>query len=610
MVAPLGLNSPLLTYQAKNLLQKGRIVKIFVKNKDYQGVILKEVEKPSYDCKDLEESKESFLPHQLKLAEFIASYYCVTLNLAYNLFMPAFLEAKTSLLPPKDIVLKPLNTVQKEAYEFLKNQKSALLFGDTGSGKTEIYIHLMYEVLKDGKNVIFLLPEISLTPQMEKRLGSVFGDILAFWHSKIIAKKKKEILTLLKEGKIRIIAGARSALFLPLEEVGLIIVDEEHDDAYKSSQSPHYHARDVALYYGSKFGARVILGSATPSLSSYYKAKNEGRLFRLKGGFYEAKRRFIFEESAGDFSFNILEKLKQNLENKKQAVVFLPTRANFKYLLCKNCGGSVECPNCSVTLSLHKKSNALKCHYCNYATRILEVCQKCGGELGSFRMGTQELIAELQEHLKEARIQGFDRDTITTQKKLKSTLEAFNKGEIDILVGTQMLSKGHDYHNVALSVVLGIDYLLKGVDFRARERATSLLFQIAGRSGRKEDGEVLIQTLNKDFFMPILEDYEKFLEDEISYKMGIYPPFMRLALLHFSSVNEKTAYNNMHKALQILESKEVEIVGYGKSPIEKISNKWRYVIFVRSMSVSVLNKALKEFIDYPCTIDVDPLDFS
>ncbi|CAM2980058.1 primosomal protein N' [Helicobacter burdigaliensis] len=606
----MGLNSPLLTYKAQNFLQKGRIVKISIKNKNYQGVVLKEVEKPTYECKNLEESEEYFLPHQLKLAEFIASYYCTSLNLSYALFVPSSMNAKKATLEAKEIALKPLNAKQKEAFLFLKSQKSALLFGDTGSGKTEIYMHLMQETLKEGKNIIFLLPEISLTPQMEKRLGEVFGDILAFWHSKITAKRKNEILEKLKEGKIRIISGARSALFLPLEEVGLIIVDEEHDDAYKSSQSPNYHARDVALYYGNKIGARVILGSATPSLNSYYKAKNEGRLFRLKGGFYATKRKFIFEESMGDFSFNILEKLRKNLESKKQAVVFLPTRANFKYLLCKKCGSSMECPNCSVTLSLHKKSNALKCHYCNFATRIMQSCQKCGGELGSFRMGTQELILELQEHLKEAKICGFDRDSITTQKKLKNTLDAFNKGEIDILVGTQMLSKGHDYHNVALSVVLGIDYLLKGADFRARERATSLLFQIAGRSGRKEDGEVLIQTLNKEFFMPILGDYERFLEDEITYKIGLYPPFMRLALLHFSSTNEKIAQENMQRALKDLECKEIEIVGYGKAPIEKISNKYRYVIFVRSSSVSVLNKALREFVDYPCVIDVDPLDFS
>ena len=509
-----------------------------------------------------------------------------------------------------------MSAKQQQALVFINNHQNSLLFGDTGSGKTEIYIHLLHQTLSKGKNALFLMPEISLTPQMEKRLKAVFGECLAFWHSKITSETKKQILQDLKEGRVRILAGARSALFLPLANLDLILVDEEHDDAYKSNFAPRYHARDVALYLAKIAKIKIVLGSATPLATTYARAKAQNAVFRLKGTHFQTQNHFTFCASYDALDSSIFSALEQNLRDSKQAIVFLPTRANFKHLLCGQCGESIECPNCSVSLSLHKKDSSLKCHYCHFAQSVPESCPKCGGELQSLRMGTQEFSEHLLKILPKANIACFDRDSITTQRKLEQTLEAFNQHQIDILVGTQMLSKGHDYHNVNLSVILGLDYLLYSSDYRAREKALSLMFQLSGRSGRKENGKVLVQTLHQGFFENFLGDYEKFLEEELTMRASLYPPFARLALVHFSQKNQEKSQQLMQQALVLLqdrirvESLKVEIVGSGIAPIPRIANKWRYVILLRSTKVRDLHLALQPLHTIACEIDIDPIEFA
>ncbi|TLD96108.1 primosomal protein N' [Helicobacter jaachi] len=621
LIAPLGLKSPPLTYECKQACEKDEICSISVRNKPYLGIIIKSLKKPAFDCKVAQKSPFYFLKFQKILATFIAQYYCATLGESYGLFTPK--EGEN--LSPKPLQLKPLkalSTEQEEAFRFLKSQKNALLFGDTGSGKTEIYIHLIIHALAQGKNALFLMPEISLTPQIESRLKAVFGDMVGIWHSKITAPKKRQILSALTQGTIRIIAGARSALFLPIENLGLIIVDEEHDDAYKSQSAPRYQARDIALYLSTKLDIQVILGSATPSLTSYYHATKKANMHRLRGQYFNAQKHIIFSPESSISTESspldeaLLTQIQKTLAQKQQAIIFLPTRAHYKMLVCSACGNGVECAFCSVNMSLHLDKNALICHYCHWSKPIPTACPHCHNPtLHSYRIGTAQVAKALQEALPQAKIALFDRDNITTHKKLTTTLEAFNNGEIDVLVGTQMLSKGHDYHRVNLAVVLGIDYVLKSSDYRCNERALSLLYQIAGRAGRKYDGYVYIQSANGAFLQPFMGDYEDFLRAELNTRPHIYPPHQRLATLTFAHKIEskaKDALEKVHKILKHHNAKEVEIVGDSKALLERLHDKYRFVLLLRSPSTRALLEAIHFVLSKLsardiCEIDIDPL---
>lgn len=446
-----------------------------------------------------------------------------------------------------------LTPAQEQARKFAEANETSLIFGDTGSGKSEIYIALIAQALAAGKQALFLMPEISLTPQMTKRLQSYFGERLGVWHSKISPKKKREILEKFNAGEIRLIAGARSALFLPFSDLGLIVVDEEHDDSYKSAAAPRLNARDAAIFVGKKLGIRVVLGSATPALSTYAKQPH----FRLRGTYFSSAKRFIFDESETGLSPKILTEIGRSLEAGKQAVVFLPTRANYKYMVCENCGQIVRCPFCAVGMSYHADAAALKCHYCGFSTFYKASCENCGGEVMQARkIGTGELAAQLAAHFPNARIAKFDRDEITTQRKLEALLNNFNAHKIDILVGTQMLSKGHDYHGVDLAVIMGIDEHLSYPDFRAREKTLALAMQVAGRAGRSGQGRVVIQTRQSGFFRDYIENYDDFLRDEAEFREGLYPPYMRLLRVLISHKNEKAASEIMNVALELLRRKQ------------------------------------------------------
>ena len=467
---------------------------------------------------------------------------------------PETVQNPASSLSPLQIGKIPnLTPAQEQARKFAEANETSLIFGDTGSGKSEIYIALIAQALAAGKQALFLMPEISLTPQMTKRLQSYFGERLGVWHSKISPKKKREILAKFNAGEIRLIAGARSALFLPFSDLGLIVVDEEHDDSYKSAAAPRLNARDAAIFVGKKLGIRVVLGSATPALSTYAKQPH----FRLRGTYFSSAKRFIFDESETGLSFKILTEIRRSLEADKQAVVFLPTRANYKYMVCENCGQIVRCPFCAVGMSYHADAAALKCHYCGFSTFYRASCENCGGEVMQARkIGTGELAAQLAARFPSARIAKFDRDEITTQRKLEALLNNFNAHKIDILVGTQMLSKGHDYHGVDLAVIMGIDEHLSYPDFRAREKTLALAMQVAGRAGRSGQGRVVIQTRQSGFFRDYIENYDDFLRDEAEFREGLYPPYMRLLRVLISHKNENAASEIMSAALEILRRKQ------------------------------------------------------
>ena len=499
------LNSPLepLTYAFNTSLALGSEVQIKLRNRTMRGVLVGTCDEPSFKTVSIDEISDLvYSSKQLKMAKFISEYYFCSLGEALNLFVPfvqSSNENREGTIKEVQESKIVLSKSQDTALKFLHQYPVSLLFGDTGSGKTEIYMKYFEEVLAKEQRVIFLIPEISLTPQMQIRLEEHFGDAVVMWHSKVTKPQKKKLLERIHDGSVKIIAGARSALFLPIQDLGLIVVDEEHDDSYKANSRPRYHARDMAIYMGKLHKVPVVLGSATPSLSSYVKFPH----FRLKGGHFSAKRTFDFESSKEEITEAVESAIVQTYKRDEQAMLFIPTRANFKYLICESCGHTHSCPYCSVGMSVHRKSNAIKCHYCGFSERIPSKCGECGHTmLTSNRLGTAEAVHFFNENHPDISVGQFDRDAVNTQAKLKKLLKAFNTKEIDLLIGTQMLSKGHDYHDVTLAVVLGLDNQLNMSDYRAREKALSLLIQIAGRSGRKKSAKVLVQSYNRAFFEP------------------------------------------------------------------------------------------------------------
>ncbi len=593
-------------------------------------MILKEVEKPTaFETAEVLSVLDRYHTEmQVEIAKFIATYYFSSLGEAIALFVP-FRRLGSPLSDDKKsqkekgvmvdeaverqggdtptYTLPTLSADQQKAYESLLKKDRALLFGVTGSGKTEVFISLMAKIIQEGKQCIFLMPEISLSPQMQQRLEKYFDKRVVMWHSKLTKKQKEKILEQIYAGEVDIVAGARSALFTPLKDIGLIIVDEEHDDSYKSMMKPRYHARDMAVYMGRKLGTKVLLASATPSLGSYHKYD----VVKLSKPFIQTQKYYHFVEG-NTLTNGMIKKIEQNFRAGEQSLLFVPTRGNFKYLYCQKCGKTHLCPYCSVGMALHRSVRHLKCHYCNYTEAIREVCTACGhSPLISERMGTVEAKEMIESATPDLVVEQFDRDSISTAGKLKKALKRFESKESHLLLGTQMLSKGHDYANITLSVILGMDYILGLGDYRARERAMSLLIQIAGRSGRAKRAEVIVQSANADFFELYLNDYEAFLQDEMEFVRDFYPPFVSLArILIAHTKEEKASKTTLDTVTKLKAFEEVEIIGHGKAPIERIANKYRFNILLRCDSRKALLKALHAVNNPAVEIDMDPVEFS
>ncbi len=607
-VAILNSSAPLLTYSSSINLKEGSLVIVPLKSSSKKGVILKEVSKPNFKTQSILEVENSFFTkEQLEIANFIKSYYFSSLGEAIGLFYPK--QAEDIKLDSIEVNNLPkLTDLQQKALREIEQESLSLLFGVTGSGKTEIYIHLIAKMLKDKKSATILMPEIALTPQITERIQNYFGEIVAPWHSKLTKNRRVEILNEVNSGKIRVIIGARSALFLPLQSLGLIIVDEEHDDSFKAMSRPRYNAKDLAIYMGKKLNLKVLLGSATPLSSSYKKYK----VIRVKKPYKEAKKEFKFIATE-EIDYNILSEISSRVEKGEQALIFVPTRANFKYIVCSNCGKAHTCPYCSIGMSLHRKKRCLECHYCHFTQAIIEHCQFCGSDsLTSQRVGTSEVVELISNAIENAKIEQFDKDNITTANKLYKALQRVQSRESNVIVGTQMLSKGHDYPEITLSVITGLDYTIAMGDYRAKERAISLMHQIAGRSGRSKDALILIQTSQPDFFKPYLKDYEDFLKDELLFREGLYPPYVALARVLISNRDYQKAFNlTKDLEMKLRRFNNIEIVGAGEAPIEKIANKWRFNILLRAKKRVDLLKALHSIFNIPTVeIDMDPVEFS
>jgi primosomal protein N' (replication factor Y) len=601
------------TYKSLYKLNLYEFVEVKVKSKIKSGFIVKEVSKPSFNCKSiiLKNSHSLIKKNNLiktdkffnnkfltkeyfEIASFISSYYFSSLSESISLFTP-FIDNKK--FPKIDIQTDiNLSNKQKEAFDFVNKNQTSIIFGDTGSGKTEIYIKLIEQIINQNKTAILLLPEISITSQIEKRLVKVFGDLVGIWHSKMSKKSREKVLERIYNGDVRVVVGARSALFLPMKNLNLIIIDESHDDSYKSSSMPKYNAKDLAIYFANKLNIKVVLGSATPLVSDLYKFP----YFRLKGTYFKTRKVISFEKNLSEDIFFKIDKV---LESNKQVIIVIPTRGSFKYMICHECGEVLKCPYCDVAMSVHYDEKRVKCHYCNFISMIPSNCSKCNSEVfNNSRIGTTEVVEILKNRFPNYKIEKFDRDSVTTKTKLDTTLKKFNNKEIGILVGTQMLSKGHDYHGVSLSIILDIDFVLAIADFRAKERALALLTQVSGRSGRKENGETIVVTNNKGFFE---QSYEDFFKNELEFRKDLnYPPFSKLALLEFSDKFDKNAEKQMKEVLNCLKKKNINIIGFGASPIKRISNQYRYQILVKGEKFhSPLYECKSEFVK----IDFDPV---
>ncbi|WP_104753117.1 replication restart helicase PriA [Helicobacter salomonis] len=614
-IAPFAKTKPL-TYESPTTLKPGLVVKIPLRSRYVLGVVLQECAKPHFVCKKANPTRTYFNAHQMLLLRFISSYYCAPIGMIAPVFQP-FKTMPTPIALEHIPYLSPLNDSQQIAYEKICALKSALLFGDTGSGKTHIYTHLIAQKLQKSSSVLVLVPEIALAPQIYKVLLNSFGSLVGLWHSKLNTTQRNTLLDKLYAQEVRVVVGTRSALFLPMAHLGLVIVDEEHDQAYKANQAPFYNARDLSVYLARQTPIQVVLGSATPSIRSYSLAQQSQSLVRLKGRFYGSDQAIDFDESPTTLSPAILNALENTLVQKQQSVIFMPTRAHFKKLLCQVCGQGVCCPFCSVNMSLHLKDQCMRCHYCQHQANIPKICPTCHNDsLQGKRMGTQQLKKELEALLPQARIGILDKDHTHTNGQIQRILDAFNTQQIDILIGTQMIAKGHDYHGVHLAIVLGIDEVLHNGSYASFEQGVSLVHQIAGRSARKTHGKVLIQSRNRAFLENYLEDYEDFLKDELKTRMQIFPPFMRLALLEFKHSREDKAQEAMHAVLEIIQSQlthlqGVAILSSGVARIAKVAKNHRYEILLSATSTSNLLSLLHHLQDDNTplfTIVMDPLD--
>ncbi len=510
-----------------------------------------------------------------------------------------------------------------------------LCHGVTGSGKTEIYLQTIQEVLKKGKQAIVLVPEIALTPQMVDRFKGRFGSDVAVLHSGLSQGEKFDEWRKIRRGEVHVVVGARSAIFAPFSNLGVIIIDEEHETSYKQEENPRYHAKDVASYRGQFHNCPIILGSATPSLESYARAqKGVYHLITLKGRVNQQAmppvqivdmREELRAGNRSMFSRPLMQSLEERLERGEQSVLLLNRRGYSTFILCRDCGYVVKCPHCDISLTFHQREQKVKCHYCDYTERAPNVCPECQSEhIRFFGSGTQKVEETLTKTLPTARVIRMDVDTTRRKGAHEKLLSAFGKGEADILLGTQMIAKGLDFPKVTLVGVLAADTMLNIPDFRSAEKTFQLLTQVGGRAGRHElPGEVVIQSYDPVHYSITLaaeHDYTHFYQQEMGFRHSHnYPPFYYLTLVTVSHESYAKAQETTQKISEYISqrlSKEAVILGPVAPPIARIKDRYRCQCMIKYKREPQLMNALKAMMDHyqsayikeglMITIDVNP----
>ena len=499
-------------------------------------------------------------------------------------------------------------------------------------------MQLIAKALNEQKSSILLVPEISLTPQTVNRFIARFGkDQIAVLHSKLSVGERYDEWQKINSGKAKIVIGARSAIFAPVKDLGIVIIDEEHDSSYKSEMAPRFDARDIARYLCKEANIPLVLGSATPDLDSFYRAKKEEvMLLELKKRANEADlpeievidlREELAKGNKSMLSTRLYTEIEKNLQDKKQTILYLNRRGFSTFVMCRNCGYTVKCKNCNINLTYHVNNNKLKCHYCGYEEKLVTICPECGSkQIRYFGTGTQKLEYEINKLFPNASTIRMDVDTVSKKNSHEQILDKFRNENIDILIGTQMVVKGHHFPNVTLVGVIAADGSLNIDDFRANEKTFQILTQVAGRAGRGQNkGKVIIQTYNPDNFSiecAKKQDYELFYQTEIALRKQLkYPPFCDIILMGFSSSNQQEVIKVAEKIHSYLKNRVIKenigIILYKAvpSPIDRIKNKFRWRILIKCIFseeiIDLMNDALKEYDRLKCkdtrvVIDVNP----
>ena len=556
----------------------GTRVLVPLMRKEVRGIVLREHTEPvdaDFAVKikpilSVSETAPAVAPEQLTLWQWMSSYYMCTLGEVMAAALPSGLDNRL-LNPPKRRrthiapydgpvePMHPLSPAQAKSVDQIGNlwtqgKQIVLLHGVTSSGKTDIYIHLIQSQLEAGRNVLYLVPEIALTTQLTSRLQHIFGDRLTVYHSRFTDAEREELYLASARQEPHVVIGARSAVFLPIPNIGLVIVDEEHEPSYKQAEpAPRYHARAAAILLGQIHKAKVLLGTATPSVESYYLAqKGVYGLVTLTERFggvelpdirlIDLKRQYERKEMYGHFSDPLVARIRETLAEHKQVILFQNRRGYAPQVQCVSCGQPPRCVQCDVPMTLHLRAKELRCHYCGYRTPVPPVCPECGGELKSIGFGTERIEDEIQALFPEARVLRMDLDSTRSKTAYQDIINAFARHECDILVGTQMVTKGLHFDDVRLVAVLNADPLFNQPDFRAYERAFQMLEQVAGRAGRKgTKGEVWIQTFDtKNMVLNMVQnhDYTALYRHQIAERETFhYPPFHRIIRIQMRDHN-------------------------------------------------------------------------
>lgn len=510
--------------------------------------------------------------------------------------------------------------------------KEFLLYGVTGSGKTEIYLQLIEKITQKNKTAIVLVPEISLTPQMVERFIARFGqEKIAVLHSKLSIGERYDQWNKIKNGECKIVIGARSAIFAPIQNLGLIIIDEEHDSSYKSETNPRYNAKELAGYMAKKNNIPLVLGSATPDISTYYKAENNKiEMLKLTKRANESNlpkvdvidlREELANGNRSILSRKLYEEIEKNLKDKKQTILFLNRRGYSTFVMCRDCGYTVKCKNCNITMTYHIKTNKLKCHYCGHEEKNSTECPECHSKnIKYFGTGTQRLEEDINKIFPEATTIRMDIDTVTRKNSHEEILNKFKNDNIDILIGTQMVVKGHHFPNVTLVGVIAADSSLYIEDYRANERTFQILTQVAGRAGREKlPGRVIIQTYNPDNFAiecSKKQNYDEFYETEIELRKQLkYPPFCDIISIGLTDTDNnkiknvsERLYNNISRTIKN-EKMDFNIYKPLPCPIDKIKNKYRWRIILKgklnNKIIDIINKSIEQVNSKTTRIIVD-----
>lgn len=558
--------------------------------------------------------EQGLSPEAIETAVWMRGRYMCRYVEAVKCFLPGYTPAKRKTKDPfagieiSDDKAKPATPEQLNAlcriFKSLdeKRHEIFLLHGVTGSGKTEVYLQAMARTLEAGRQGIILVPEISLTPQTVSRFMNRFGrDAVAVIHSKLTPQQRSVEYRKIERGQVKLVIGARSAIFAPFKDIGLIVIDEEHESSYKSDKSPKYDAIEVAAKRAMAHGAAVILGSATPSVQDYYRCgKGIFTLLELPSRYNKVPLPkvsvvdMVDELKHGNrslFSKELADDMAACLEKRKQVILFLNRRGYAAFVSCRDCGNVIKCPECGISMTYHKDAGSLICHYCGRKTSVPKKCPRCGsGIIGRFGAGTQQLEEKCRELFPQAYVERLDLDTVSAKGNLEKVLKGFADGKTDVLIGTQLIAKGLDFSNVGLVGVISADVSLNIPDFRSAERSFQLMTQAAGRAGRgEEQGKVVIQTCQPDhpaILSAAKQDYLKFYEGELAVRKAVgYPPFSDIFQIVISDEDCEKAERSADRCARRLRStvpEGIAVLGPAISPINSIGGKYRYQLLVKS----------------------------